>query len=59
MRWMENLNHFTLNEKLEIMRQFRIKKLNPGQRVFTHPSENLDSFNIILKGKIGIFYIDN
>ena len=39
------------------MKLFRVKKMAPGQRFFMG-TETIDSFNLLMKGKIGIFYPD-
>lgn len=37
------------------MRCFKGQKVAPGQRIFGQ-SEKMDTFCLILKGKVGIFY---
>jgi len=37
------------------MRLLKVKKLAPGQRFFAG-LDHIDSFNLLLKGKIGIYY---
>lgn len=39
------------------MKLFRVKKMAPGQRFFIG-TDTIDSFNLLMRGKIGIFYPD-
>jgi hypothetical protein len=57
MRFMQRLPNFELSDKLAMLKLFKIRKLAPGKRITSH-GEYIDSFHLILKGKIGIFYGD-
>lgn len=56
--FMKQLKHFTFHEKVELLKLFKLKKISAGSRFFVD-SDRIDSFNLILKGKVGIFYPDN
>ena len=56
--FMKQLKHFTFSEKVELLKLFKLKKINAGSRFFTD-SDRIDCFNLILKGKVGIFYPDS
>lgn len=42
---------------IELLRLFKIKTYAPGERFFPG-TEHIDSFNVLLKGRIGIYYPD-
>ena len=59
MQWFDStFAHFTAVDRMELMRSFKLKRLSPGQRVAPYHLDYIDSFNLILKGKIGVFYPD-
>jgi hypothetical protein len=58
MRFTKTLKNFTDSDKVELMKQFRIQKVLPGQRIFDQKSEKIDRFALILRGKVGIYYPD-
>ena len=53
--FMKLLKHFTFSEKVEMLKFCKLKKVSAGQRFFPG-SDRIDSFNLVLKGKVGIFY---
>jgi len=53
--FMKLLKHFSFLEKIEMLKFAKLKKMHVGQRFFPG-SDRIDSFNLILKGKVGIFY---
>ena len=55
--FMKLLKHFAFSEKIEMLKFLKLKKINAGQRFFPG-SDRVDSFNLVLKGKVGIFYPD-
>ena len=42
---------------MEFAKGFKIKRFRPGERVY-QTQDKLDSFNIVIRGKMGIFYQD-
>ena len=58
MPWSKGLQHFINPNKVQLMRQFTLKKLGPGSRISAWQLDYIDSYNIILKGSVGIFYPD-
>lgn len=54
-RFYKTLDHFSETDMLDLLRCFELKKVRPGFRFF-EPEDTLDSFVLILKGKVGIFY---
>lgn len=55
--FMKKLKHFSFQEKMEIVKLFKLKKINAGQRFFAD-SDRTNSFNLILNGTVGIFHAD-
>lgn len=53
---MKNFNTYTLQDQLDLAKSFEKVILRPGERIYQPKNDKLDSFNIILKGKVGIFY---
>lgn len=51
-------NEFSEEEKLFLMSRTRIVDYSPNERIYDKIHDKLDSFNLILEGKIGIFYPD-
>ena len=58
MNWIGCLKGYTDANKIQLLKCFTIKKLKQGQRVSAWQFDYIDSFNLILRGKIGIFYPD-
>ena len=56
-RFMENFKHYTKQDQQDLAQSFEKVILMPGDRVYTN-FDKLDSFNIILKGKIGVFFVE-
>lgn len=56
--WIKQYRNFQAQDKLELLKCFKLKKLGPGQRIAAH-SETIDDYNLILKGRVGIFYPDS
>lgn len=55
----ERLQNFTIDDKIELLNGIKIEKRSAGSRLFPETaSSNLNSFVLVLKGKIGIFHID-
>jgi len=52
---MKRLRHFSFAERVEMLKFLKLKKVSAGQRFFPG-SDCIDSFNLLLKGKVGIFY---
>lgn len=48
---------FEEEDKLTTMAKFRLKRFKPSQRIYE--MNKLDSFNLILDGKVGIFIEDH
>ena len=57
MRFMQNLKNFSATDKLDFIRILKFKKITAGQRITSY-TNTLDSFNLIIKGQVGIFYPD-
>ena len=55
-----NLNK-TLREedKVNLVKGFRVKKVKAGQRIFKEESDTIDCVHLILRGKTGILYQDH
>lgn len=51
------LDEFQEEDKLLTMTKFRLKRFKPSQRIYD--MNKVDSFNIILDGKVGIFIEDH
>jgi hypothetical protein len=49
------MKQFSHQDKVELLRLLKIKRLSPGQRFFAG-IDQIDSFNLLMKGKIGIYY---
>jgi len=54
---MKTLKHFSFAEKVELLKCFKVRKINAGTRFFAG-TDNIDSFNLLMRGKIGVFYPD-
>jgi len=46
-------------EKMNMVRGFRVKKVKAGERIFQDKSETIDCVHLILKGKTGILFLEN
>ncbi len=52
-RFIKQLNHqLSYDNKLELARLFKVKKVSAGQRIFTN--DKIDGIFLIIKGKTGI-----
>jgi len=52
-RFIKQLNQqLSYEDKLELARLFKVKKVSAGQRIFTH--DKIDGIYLIIKGKTGI-----
>ena len=58
MKFVKGLSDFTDSDKLTMLKSFHLVSLRAGQRI-QPDSDKLDSFNIVLKGKIGVFGINH
>jgi hypothetical protein len=56
-RFYQLLTHFSAQDKLDLVKCFEVKCLKPGQR-FYKGTDRIDSFNLVVKGKVGVFYPD-
>jgi hypothetical protein len=54
-RFYKTLDHFAETDMLDLFRSFELRKVKPGFRFF-ESTDKLDSFVLVLRGKIGIFY---
>ena len=52
------LNEFTDDDKKLLMSRTKLVHYLPNERVYDKMSDKLDSFNLILEGKVGIFHYD-
>ncbi len=55
--FVKSLKHFTFSEKVELLKCFKVRKVNAGTRFFAG-SDKIDSFNLLMRGKIGVLYPD-
>ena len=46
-------------DKVNMVRGFRVKKVKAGERIFKDQSETIDCVHLILKGKTGILFLEN
>ena len=49
------LKHFSFSDKVELIKCLKIKKVTAGTRFFGN-TDRIDSFNLLMKGKVGVFY---
>ena len=57
MRFMQNLKHFEEQDLLDLAKEFKLRHIPAGSRVY-NSYDKLESFNLIIFGSMGIFYID-
>lgn len=58
-RFIKNFRNYTLHDQLDLARSFKKTEFKPGERPYVPKTDSLDSFNIILQGRVGIYYQDH
>lgn len=57
MKWVQGLKKFEFADKVDLLKCLTLQKYEAGNRLEGY-SDNIDSYHLILKGKVGIFYPD-
>lgn len=55
MEWVKKLKKFEFADKVDLLKCLTLQKYEAGHRIERH-SDNIDSYHLILKGKVGIFF---
>lgn len=45
-------------DKVNLVKGFRVKKVKAGQRIYKEESDTIDCVHLILRGKTGILYLE-
>ena len=56
-RFMQNMKQFEESDLLYLAKEFKLRHIPAGSRVYSS-YDKLESFNLIISGNMGIFYID-
>jgi CRP-like cAMP-binding protein len=55
MRWVKEQEKFQFVEKVDILRRMKLKKIKAGDRI-ANQTDTIDSFYLVVKGKVGVLY---
>ncbi len=56
-RFMQNMKQFEEQDLLDFAKEFKLRHIPAGSRVYSS-YDKFESFNLIISGNMGIFYID-